>query len=110
MFCEGIPRFANLFGITTNVENSDRVPLFSFIIFFCFFNFSVIFYAALGALRSIGKAESIYAIALGLHSDLNVGTQIRIHKFTLSYDIYPHKSLVYMLITDKSWLITHNYR
>ena len=78
MFCEDIPRFANLFGITTNVEISDRVPL-DFLNLLLFNHFICLAWTALGALRSIGKGILYIAIALGLHSDLNVGTQRRIH-------------------------------
>ena len=109
MFCEDIPRFANLFGITTNVENSDRVPLCNLIFLFVF----ILIIFVIGGPRGTEEYREG-----NLYLRYRFGTSFRLKRrnsdkdtqLTMSYDIYPHKSLVYMLITDKSWLITHNYR
>src|ERR1043165_3793274 len=98
MFREDIPRFANLFGITTNVEISDRVPLLSIFVYLYIFIKCCYRFAALGALRSIGKGISIYRYRFGTSLRLKRRNSEKDTQLTNIYDIYPHKSLVYMLL------------
>src|ERR1700704_2980687 len=98
MFCEDIPRFAILFGITTNVENSDRVPL-CFLLFYIFSsNIRYIFCGPRGT-EEYRDEKFFLRYRFGTSFRLKRRNSDKDTQLTISYDIYPHKSLVYMLIS-----------
>src|ERR1043165_7095195 len=67
-------------------------------LYFDSLSFIVFTYAALGALRSIGKGISIYRYRFGTSLRLKRRNSEKDTQLTNIYDIYPHKSLVYMLL------------
>ena len=102
MFCEDIPRFANLFGITTNVEISDRVPLFTFLLN----DITNLLLTNVGGPRGTEEyreGNSIYRYRFGTSFRLKRRNSEKDTQLTNKSGIYPHKSLVYMLLR-------YNYR